>query len=589
VINWRTSDSIDVRTSAAAGSRRTLSPILAACAAMFGALLYLNTLNNPFTYDDYHLVVENPYIGSLSDIRSVMMRDITRPVVSLSYVIDTVVWGREPYGYHLTNILLHALNVALMFWVALLACEDRRRQRGQLLDGASSPALAASAAACLFAVHPMMTQAVGYISGRSEVLYCAIFLLAFLAGRQWILQGRKRWLFSCSILWAAGMLTKESAAMLPFVLMTYSWLVLDSSPDERRRRLLSLGVPLVALTVLAIASRLAVLRFVEYESVAIDGRFLLVAVDAFWHYLALFARPENQSIFHALPMPDSTFPLRTIAGVAGLLALPLAAWGLRRFHSVMAFGGMWFLMMLTPSSVLFALGIGEPLAEHRAYVSAAGLFLVWGAAFDLLWHRISGSAVLRVIVTVAALLFVAQLAMRTVDRNEVWGNPVQLAGDAVALAPHHWFPRLLLADAYRQSGRCKEAIPEYERVLALRPDNEKANINLASCLIREHRIDEAMTAMLRLEAINPASPDAVMTLGVLSALKNEPARAEAYFTTAIERHPSLGDARRMLAFVQGRLPAEDHRDLCTELGSMAQTFDVAACVERRRANDAIAP
>ena len=83
---------------------------------------------NPFVYDDFRLIVENPSILNVWDLKSVIVRDITRPLVNLSYAIDTMIWGRIPLGYHVTNVVLHAINVMLVFWVALLAAEDRRRQ-----------------------------------------------------------------------------------------------------------------------------------------------------------------------------------------------------------------------------------------------------------------------------------------------------------------------------------------------------------------------------------------------------------------------------------------------------------------------------
>ena len=77
-----------------AGGRRTLVPVPAACAALLAALLYLNALDNPFVYDDFRLIVENPSILNGSDLQSVIVRDITRPLVNLSYAIDTMLWGQ---------------------------------------------------------------------------------------------------------------------------------------------------------------------------------------------------------------------------------------------------------------------------------------------------------------------------------------------------------------------------------------------------------------------------------------------------------------------------------------------------------------
>ena len=172
--------------------------------------------------------------------------------------------GPAAVGYHVTNVLLHAINVMLVFWVALLASEDRRRQAGQQIGASASPTVVASVTAMLFAVHPMMTQAVGYISARSEVAYTAFFLLAFLAGRRWMLGGGKRWWILCVGLWVVAMLTKESAAMLSFVLLAYDWFVLDAPWSERRRRFLRLGLPLLAITFAGGAGRLGVLMWVGY-------------------------------------------------------------------------------------------------------------------------------------------------------------------------------------------------------------------------------------------------------------------------------------------------------------------------------------
>ena len=118
-------------------SRRTSEWLVAGAAAVLSVLLYASTLDNPFVYDDFRLIVENPAIQTLSDIRTVMVRDITRPLVNLTYISDTAVWGTRPFGYHLTNIVLHALSVIAMFWVAFGAAEDWRATGGGGAGGGS--------------------------------------------------------------------------------------------------------------------------------------------------------------------------------------------------------------------------------------------------------------------------------------------------------------------------------------------------------------------------------------------------------------------------------------------------------------------
>ena len=109
--------------------------------------------------------------------------------------------------------------------------------------------------------------------------------------------------------------------MLSFVLLAYDWFCWTQIWAERRRRFLRLGLPLLAVTFAAGAGRLAMLMLVEYPGQAgPDWRFALVALDAFWRYLAILFVPRDQSIFHALPFIDSVLAPRAIAGIGGLVA-----------------------------------------------------------------------------------------------------------------------------------------------------------------------------------------------------------------------------------------------------------------------------
>jgi Flp pilus assembly protein TadD len=538
----------------------------AGCAALLAALVYLNALDNPFVYDDFPLIVENTSILNASDIRSVIERDITRPMVTLSYAIDTWLWGRRPLGYHATNVLLHIVNVLLVFWVAVLASEDRGRQAGQRLWTDASPRVVGFVTSAVLAVHPMMTQAVGYISGRSEVAYSTFFLMAFLAGRRWMLGGGKRWWVACVGLWAVAILAKESAVMLPFVLLVYDRVVLDADRSERRRRLSRLLLPMIAVTIVAGAGRVAVLLLVEYPGEAsLDWRLALVAVDAFFRYLLMLFSPRGQSIFHAVPFISSLFSPRAIGGLIGLAAFVALAWRLRRVHSLITFGLLWFALLLVPSSALLVLRLGEPMAEHRVYLSAAGLFLTWGCAFSVMWVR----ADRRKLGAAGAALFLAALGFQTVVRNAIWEDPVELSQEAVNLAPGHWMPRILAADALRQSGRCEDAVPQYRAAILIRPVDEYPYTMLARCLIAGQRLTEAEETLRQLRVLNPASQDASMGLGVFALLDGRTQEARGHFQDVLARDGDRAQARLMLAFIDGSLPASEHGQLCEALRTVA--------------------
>jgi hypothetical protein len=164
------------------GARRIA---LCASAAAAAGAVYLNALQNPFVYDDFHTVVDNPSIHTLANLRAVALYAVTRPLVNLSYAIDYAIWGGGPFGFHVTSIVIHMLNVALLFAVTERLAPSKGRP------------YAAFCAASVFAVHPLMTEAVGYVSGRSEELCAALFLAALLCGMRWLRDPRP--CSSCSI------------------------------------------------------------------------------------------------------------------------------------------------------------------------------------------------------------------------------------------------------------------------------------------------------------------------------------------------------------------------------------------------------
>jgi protein O-mannosyl-transferase len=444
---------------------RRIAPVPAGAAAGLAVMLYASSLDNPFVYDDFRLIVENPSIQNLSGVLTVLARDMTRPVVGVSYAVDTAIWGTGPFGYHLTNVLLHALNVVLAYWVAFYAASDWRRRVGA--NGfAPAPNVVAVVTSVLTAAHPVMTQAVGYVTARSELLYGAFFLASLLAARQWMRAGG--WWRAVAIgLWIVSLLAKEAAAMLPVVLWCYDAWLMDGDRAAHWRRARRLYVPLLAVVLLFAGARLTLLATVEYPAGGgPDWRFVLVSVDAFWQYLALFVWPKGQTILHMIPVAPGFTP-RMVAGVVGLAVLGALVWRLRRVQGLVSLGLLVTAALLLPGAVLFIAGVAEPMAEHRAYMSAIGFFLACGAAAGMAWSYAVSRGRGTLALGAAGAAIAAQLSGLTLVRNAVWGSPVGLAKEAVLRSPDQWVPRLLLGETLRQSGRCEEAVPEYRFVIAM--------------------------------------------------------------------------------------------------------------------------
>lgn len=153
---------------------RAVRAILGVAAVALAIAAYLNALDNPFVYDDTDTVLLNRSLVDLSNVRFVLLYSLFRPVVNVSYAIDRAMWGYTSFGFHVTNVALHAIAVGLFFGWCTRAFADAYRA-----DPRVRPEWPAFFAASAFAVHPMLTEGARYISGRSEVL-CSIGFLGCL-------------------------------------------------------------------------------------------------------------------------------------------------------------------------------------------------------------------------------------------------------------------------------------------------------------------------------------------------------------------------------------------------------------------------
>jgi Flp pilus assembly protein TadD len=472
-------------------------------------MVYLNALQNPYVYDDYHTVVENASLQHPGDISALVLHDVTRPLINISYAIDHALWGSTVVGYHVTNVLLHMLNVALLFALA------RRAEDGRVG--------AAFAAATLFAVHPMMTEAVGYISGRSELLCAVFFLSALLCGDRWLRGGGRRWAVAAIALWLASLASKEIGAMFPFVFFCYDAWVAPGTSDEKRDRRLHVHLPLIAAAIGAGLVRLIVLR-VEYPGAAtIHWSYVLLGLDVIRRYMWLMLLPSGQTIFHEVRGVGGLLDSRALSAIV-ILGLTMAfAWRVRRTSGITAVGLFWFFLLLLPSLTLTVLDQGEPMAEHRVYLASCGLFLAAGDGFSRLaaWAAPLHPRA-RALAPAALVLILLSFGMDTLLRNAMWRSPVALWRESVDLAPTHYRPRLLLGEALQDEGRRAEAEAEYKTAVRLRPADPTGYVKLGRLLAEAGQTSAARQQFGAALAVAPGDRAALDSIAILDRLEAKP-------------------------------------------------------------------
>jgi len=548
--------------------------ILAALAADLAVLVYLNALPHPFVYDDLVGVVGNPALVDGAGPLEVVRQNVFRPVVNLSFALDHALWGFRPVGYHLTSVLLHALNVALLFVLARRLAVD---WRGGDAETGREPDVVAFVAASLFAVHPMMSEAVGYVSGRADVLATSFVLLALLALRAGL--ARPAWRAPGVGLALLGAATKEVAVVLPVLVLAWDRCLLDGDPAARRRRLLRWHLPFLGAAVaLGLARATSFLLIERSTTSAAAWPYLQTQLGVVWRYVRLLLIPVGQSIVHAVPIASARVDAGAVIAALALLVATALGWRLRRHHPLLVFGGLWFLVGLAPTA---AVALYDPMAERRVYLASAGFFLALAAGAGRLWSR-SGAPARRVGLA-AFVLVVAGLATLTVQRNRVWGDAVTLWSDAAAKSPGAFAAHYGLANALGERGRCHEALPEYEAALRLarRPE---IYTNQGVCLAAEHRLSEAAAAFEEAVTLDPDNTLAHHNLGLVALRAGDFEAAHRHFLKAVTTHARHAGWRQTLIRIyelEIRDPAKT-LELCRAIVRVAgrETPGAEACLER---------
>jgi hypothetical protein len=568
-------------------------------ALTLAGVAYANVFNNPFVYDDYDTVVANPSLVDLSNVRFVLGHSPFRPVVNVSYALDRAIWGFWAPGFHTTNVILHMIVVGLLYAFILRALSDARvRVWGGNVDWRDPgrfDAWAACTAATLFAVHPLMTEAVAYVSGRSELLVGTFFMSALLCGRAAMVAplseniGRRRVrLFRSTIATVVfgvlALFSKETGAVLPFVLWLYDRLIIPGPAELRRWRTRCVFAPAFALVVAAVMFRFLFYPLPVSATGAPPLLALLTHAIVIWRYLGLMFWPDGQSIMHGIHYVTVATDFKGWFALTAIIMLVMAALSLRRVAPLFPFGVLWFFAVLAPSSSIFALR--EGMAEHRIYLPAAGLAVAVARSGMLLFAALSrGKKGLPESYASALILLVALLTSLTMVRNQVWASPVHLWAEAVEQSPGMWEPRYALGDALRQRGRCVEAIPHYRVAVQLRPWNRDAFTNLGICLAQTGHHQEAERAFRKTLELDPAYARGYTNLGALAVVEGKMDDARDHYLQAIAVEPGNVLARLQLARLYELTYHDYHAAarMCGEAGSIApSTPGVAECVERNR-------
>lgn len=513
--------------------RHPTSPLLPILVGILAGGLYLNTLGNAFVFDDEPAIVANPLIRDLRNLPTIFLTDYWRdperglyyrPLTVASFAVNYALGGLNPLGYHLGNLLLHAGVTLLVYPLALRLHLD---QPG------------AVAAALLFAVHPLHTEAVAAGVGRADLLAALFSLLSLL------LYLRRDPLPLSLGAYLLALLSKENAIVLPAILLiadlgdpeaTPSRGLLRRARDLVTQRGMHRYLPYVGVTALYLGVRSLVLGGLQLPSPSYldnplahtdPGTRLLTALVIVAKYLGLFILPLHLSAdysYNAIPLVTSAAdPRFLVAALALGLLLLLMATG-----RALSFGILFFGLTLLPvANLLFP--VGTIMAERLLYLPSFGLSFMAGAVFSWGFRAfggkpLSGLTQRSLLLSFGVVLFLCSL--RTVLRNREWRDQFSLFQSAIAVSPGSAKVHNNLGVHYGMHGQLLEAQREFEEALRILPRYPEALFNLGLIYRRRGLLAQAEQAYRTAIRVKPNFPEAHQNLAVLYRLQGRQEEAE---------------------------------------------------------------
>ncbi len=480
------------------------------CAAVllaFWPALHFGFVN----YDDPDYVTRNWHVRHGLSLRNALWAfthvaaSNWHPVTWLSHMLDCDLFGVKPPGHHLTSLLLHAANAALLF--ILLT---------QLTEAMAPSAMVAA----IFALHPLRVESVVWISERKDVLSGLFFLLTLLAYVRHAKNPESKGAYASSLVFfALGLMAKPMLVTVPLILLLLDYWPLRRSGPDSSGHLIGEKIPFFVLSIAAgaatflVQDRAGAVAALSHYSLAAR---LANAPVAYVRYIAKNFWPVDLVAFY----PRTYWGVAEVAGsifvLAAITIFVLWKW---RTMPFLAVGWFWFLIMLLPVIGIVQVG-GQSMANRYTYLPGIGLWIavVWGFT-ELPWK--AG-------VSVAAGVVILLLAIEARGNTWVYQNSEVLWIHTMSVYPDCLPAENNLIRCYIERGNWDKAADECSRALATNPTDPKANDEMSQIRLHQNRVNDALEYARKAIDEEPRAAEFHETLAIALLAKGDfPAAADA--------------------------------------------------------------
>lgn len=503
-----------------------------------GILVYHRAiLKGGLLFDDKALIIDNPLIKNFSYLKDIFTTHLFygsgtysnfyRPLQSLSFMLDYHLWELNPFGYHLTSVLIHILiAVSVYFLIYILS----KRQDVALITG------------LLFCVHTVLSWPVNYVASRADLLLALFFLIAIIL---YILYKEVRvnkysiLLYLSSIVcFILALLSKELAMILPLILLLYLR-CFPKKTDQSQGTTPNLIWGFFIIAAIYILLRATVLNFTEGHLVETTTapiplyNRLLTTSKVFVIYLRLLVLPIGLHMEWNIEPARSFLQDEVFLSVVVLFITGIFSYFLFRRSKLKFFAVAWFFITLIPYSNIFPLAYF--MGEGWLYVPSIGFFALLAIYLSDLRKR---SRLWRYAVICIVTSLIVFYGLLTLKRTDVWADPIRLYTEVLRYCPNNTKARINLGVLLAKSGLHEEAAQKYREATKLMPGDSGLHSNIGTLYANRKMYDIALEEFKKAIEINPDDHVAYNNIGIIYKLKGDIKKAMEQYTKALKLNPN---------------------------------------------------
>lgn len=478
--------------------------------ALASILVYSNTLFMDFVWDDIPFIKGNKFITDVEKIPHLFTTnlwegvegffrgDYYRPIYALSFAIDHIFWQENPLGYHITNILLHAIASIAVYLLALRILHENT---------------AAFIAGLIFSVHPLHVEAVAWITGRNNMLLAIFMVLSIYFYTLYSEKRMAKYIAASLILFFLSLLIHEIAITLPMIILLYG---ICFEEGRLKNKLLW---PLIYC---AITIPYFILRFAFLEQ-AFKG----VGKDPFvWHiytapilllkYLKVLILPVSLKVAYEIPIRKALFGQGVMLSLVFLCIIIALVIFSKRYDRKLFFSLSWIFITIIPVSGIFIFIKPFLMADRYLCVPSVGFSMAVAIGFVKIRERLKDK---NVIINTIGLSVVAVLSVVSFAYSFTWKDHYTFTIRMIKDAPNYPDAHYNLGLIYAGQKRFDEAVNEFQSALKLNPDYGRAYNNLGLAYMKQGKIDDAVIHFKKAIDMNPDNENYRKNLDKASALR----------------------------------------------------------------------